>query len=615
MTFSHESLIRTATLALAIIGANAAYSAPQWRFEGAERIVAVADVHGAYEAFETILKQADVVDDALAWTGGTTHLVIVGDVVDRGPQSRRALDLIMRLEQEARAAGGHVHMVLGNHEIMNMTGDVRYVSAEEFAAFATDETPALRDAAFAQLMSRLAEPPDAQSARAAFDARFPPGFFAHQAAFAPAGRYGAWLLEHPMLVVVDDWAFVHAGIAATGSATTPDAINGMLLEQVTEYTAAMERLVTAGILSPADDFYSHPAVIADFAARVAAGTAQWPADTEALAQRFASLNAAAVFAADSPVWYRGNVACSRLTEESELVDTLHGFGAQRLVIGHTPTEDAHVQTRMEQQLMRLDTGMLNTYYGGRASALIVEGDRVSVLYENEPAAAEPEPQPIEVGTYPRGMSETDLERFLTTAQIVSRTDIDGRWQQLTLRRDDIELFAYFTPAERASVRPDVAAYRLDRLLGLHMVPVAVARDIDGMQGSVQYAPPQLVTETERAARSPGGGACCPLGEQFASMYVFDSLIHNRGRTPDRIRYRQDNMQLVLVGHDVTFSTDGGRPAHLASVDLQVTPDWAAALRALDESRLGELLGDVLDRRRIRALITRRDGLLEAAAAQ
>ena len=70
----------------------------QWRFPAVERVVAVADIHGAYDAFERILKQAGVLDESLGWSGGATHLVIVGDVLDRGAGSRRAMDLIMRLE-------------------------------------------------------------------------------------------------------------------------------------------------------------------------------------------------------------------------------------------------------------------------------------------------------------------------------------------------------------------------------------------------------------------------------------------------------------------------------------------------------------------------------------
>ena len=85
------------------------------------------------------LTAAEIVDGELAWSGADAHLVIVGDILDRGPDSRAAMDLLMKLETEAEAAGGRVHVLIGNHEAMNLVGDLRYVAAAEYAAFAEEE--------------------------------------------------------------------------------------------------------------------------------------------------------------------------------------------------------------------------------------------------------------------------------------------------------------------------------------------------------------------------------------------------------------------------------------------------------------------------------------------
>jgi len=82
------------------------------------------------------LQYADILGEDLSWTGGKTTLVIVGDILDRGPKSRAAMDLLMRLEGEAESAGGRVQVLIGNHEAMILTGDMRYVSGPEYAAFA-----------------------------------------------------------------------------------------------------------------------------------------------------------------------------------------------------------------------------------------------------------------------------------------------------------------------------------------------------------------------------------------------------------------------------------------------------------------------------------------------
>ena len=76
---------------------------------GVSRILAISDIHGAYDAAIATLQKSNVIDGSLAWSGGKTHLVITGDLLDRGPESRRVMDLIMRLEYEAPLAGGRVH--------------------------------------------------------------------------------------------------------------------------------------------------------------------------------------------------------------------------------------------------------------------------------------------------------------------------------------------------------------------------------------------------------------------------------------------------------------------------------------------------------------------------
>lgn len=98
------------------------------RFDRVERIFTVSDIHGEYDGLVELLRNAGVVDDRLAWAWGEGHLVIAGDVLDRGAKVTECLWLVHRLEQEAREAGGRVHYLLGNHEVMVMQGDLRYVN-------------------------------------------------------------------------------------------------------------------------------------------------------------------------------------------------------------------------------------------------------------------------------------------------------------------------------------------------------------------------------------------------------------------------------------------------------------------------------------------------------
>src|SRR5262245_36607684 len=109
--------IALAVAALLSVGATAQET------RAPERVVAMSDVHGAYDSFVGLLRATKLVDADENWIGGTAALVVVGDVADRGDGTRRVLELLMRLERVARERGGRAQLVLGNHEVMNLTGD------------------------------------------------------------------------------------------------------------------------------------------------------------------------------------------------------------------------------------------------------------------------------------------------------------------------------------------------------------------------------------------------------------------------------------------------------------------------------------------------------------
>jgi len=175
-------------------------------YSGVARVVAVGDVHGDVDALKAVLKLAGLIDAKGHWSGGKTHLVQTGDIPDRGDQTREAFELLMRLEKEALAAGGRVHALLGNHEAMNMLGDLRYATPGELASFADQ-----------------ASGPETEG-----------GLAGHRAAYGPQGRYGRWLRTHAAAVRVNDTLFVHGGIAPEVSAQTLAELNRWVRQDFTE---------------------------------------------------------------------------------------------------------------------------------------------------------------------------------------------------------------------------------------------------------------------------------------------------------------------------------------------------------------------------------------------
>lgn len=94
------------------------------------KLLAVSDIEGNFRALRRLLQANGVIDADLNWTWGNGHLVLTGDFVDRGDMQNEVLWFIYTLEDKARAAGGYVHYILGNHEIMNLSGDLRYLNSK-----------------------------------------------------------------------------------------------------------------------------------------------------------------------------------------------------------------------------------------------------------------------------------------------------------------------------------------------------------------------------------------------------------------------------------------------------------------------------------------------------
>lgn len=603
----HKVLIKTAILLLAVL-ATPARSA-EWQFDGVSRIVAISDIHGAYDAMVQALAAADVVDADLAWSAGDAHLVIVGDILDRGPDSRSAMDLLMRLEPEAEANGGRVHVLIGNHEAMNLVGDLRYVSAAEYAAFAEEELVGDREhwfGVFAEVRPALGQTP--QGLATLFRQKYPLGFFAHRRAFASDGKYGAWLLDRPAIVVINRTAFVHGGLSPLVGNIGLDGVNGRLIGEMEEYVRQLEVTYQVGALLPTDNFHDHAVLLSKFMPPL-----EISADVLHSIDTVKALNESELHALDGPLWYRGNVVCSELIEYDKLTATLEAIGADRVVIGHTPTPGRKVLERMDGRIVEIDTGMLNNYYGGSANALVIDESGLSVANQDGETRVAPMPHPRNVGTRPQGrLTHEQLENLLANGDIVvSRQDELGR-TILSVSDGVATIEAVFASRKGREFYPEVAAYRLDRLIDLEMVPVAVVREVDGKHGSLQFLPKNWINEAQRQQEGSGGGAWCPLPEQWNAMTVWDVLTYNEGRNVSNVLYGLDFWQLMLVGHDNAFSTRKGIAPRFKAVPYEVGQGWRNALGGLSEEALTEAMGDVLDDKRIRALAARAAKL---AAAQ
>ncbi len=158
---------------------------------GPRRVVAMGDHHGDWDQMHIALETAGVIDGEGEWIGGTTMVLQVGDILDRGDNERAIIDFYEDLRVRAAQDGGIVINVNGNHEIMNAVGDYRYITAGACHEFEDMEGLDTDNAAFEEL-------PEYCKQRAA--------------ALWPGGPYAMMLAEWPMVRLAMDNVVVHGGV-------------------------------------------------------------------------------------------------------------------------------------------------------------------------------------------------------------------------------------------------------------------------------------------------------------------------------------------------------------------------------------------------------------------
>jgi hypothetical protein len=408
------------------------------------------------------------------------------------------------------------------------------------------------------------------------------------------------------MIVIDDTAFVHGGVPPYVAEHGLAGVNGTLKTDLLNFVVARSTLEDAGILSPIDRFRELPSILAEKMEAGQLDDALMTAAQVAVEHRNSPINTA-----DGPLWYRGSSTCNGLIEGDGLNTALSRIGASRAAIGHTTTITRRVQQRMNGRIIEINTGMLKSSYQGSGYALIIEDDALSVVSEDGVTDLSPIVPPRRVGYRSRTFDDDALVSILTNGTIVDSNTNDSAWKLVRVSAGDQTVFAYFDELPRKEgFVPELAAYRLDRMLGLDMVPVTVRREIAGQQGTLQFVAPATLSEREREADGKGDNVPCSLGRQRQAMYVFDALIHNSARTPLSMLYSPDNWQLMLVNHANSFSTKKDRPTYLKNIELTIGDQWQSALVELDDEKLRKNLGDVLDERRLAALAKRRDALIE-----
>ena len=294
-----------------------------------ERIVAVGDLHGDLNHFKRILRGARIVDGDYHWSGGKTHLVQMGDVMDRGDDARDIFKLIRQLEKEAKAAGGMVHQLIGNHEEMNIARlslnfYPEYVTLKQFTdflpvKFREDEEEKFKkknrgDGDIETFWNTLMKDPSSEASQLYYD-----NFNM---------LVGKWIAEQNVIIKINDTVFVHGGLNLEYASKGLEAINNL-------YRSEFQKVFKDEVFRP----------------RI-------------------------LFVSDAPLWNRV-LADAPDPSYVDVVDKILAvLNAKRMVVAHTPKIPRSVNPESEMSKFKgkvwiIDTGIA-TIYHGFLSALIIE---------------------------------------------------------------------------------------------------------------------------------------------------------------------------------------------------------------------------------------------------
>lgn len=381
------------------------------------RVVAIGDIHGAFGELVALLQTTELIDAELNWAGGNAVLVQTGDMTDRGVGVRQVLDLMMRLQRQAPTQGGEVRVALGNHEQMNIIGEVRDATAEIMLSFAPGDALETRDDAYKEFESRVLREEsgwwrlsrsEKRKVKQAWILEHPLGYIEYMGAFGPGSEYGDWLRSLPLIVIVNDVLFMHAGIAPQLADWGVERLNARVAAELRAFDdyrnwlMAKKRITSFANLSELRQGAFRETRGLDWLEKRDEPLGNPPplhTDLEAIGGerlRFQSLFYLSdwfLLAPEGPLWFRGYARWEEAEGRALAADLVAALGVRAIVVGHTP-QVFGMRARFGGRIFLIDTGMLTEVYGGTAMALEILGNEFYLVRADGDRVRLPTPPPV-----------------------------------------------------------------------------------------------------------------------------------------------------------------------------------------------------------------------------
>lgn len=354
-------------------------------------IVVIGEVQGAANTVAAFLEHLDLINSEHHWIGGDTILVQTGDLIDDGEHVRAALDLFMRIQDEAAAAGGRVIVLMGNHEALNILGEFGDVNPLAYESFAGPDSELRQRQAWEEWSdwrTRRAEAvgeafiADSDAELKWFTAH-PAGWIEYAEAMRPEGVYGAWLRSLPVAVIINDVLFVHGGVHPEIEEKEISAINRRTDEEIRNFDRHRAFMVEEGLCLPTCSAGEMVNVVNQEAAFLntlddSERTTSNPRVARLLdVYDLSQWKSWSVVNGKGPLCFHGAARWPEEEHSSEMAAILDAFGVARMVTGQSDGANRLIHARFDNRVLLTSIDMTDDPdgRGGDPAALeIVGGD-------------------------------------------------------------------------------------------------------------------------------------------------------------------------------------------------------------------------------------------------
>ncbi|MCW8878529.1 MAG: hypothetical protein OQJ89_00740 [Kangiellaceae bacterium] len=533
-----------------------------------------SDIQGRHEALKEILINYKIVDDELNWLSPNADLVLMGNLTGDASSAYETMKLVRTIQQSAVQSGAQLRVVLGEK-------DVEFVLSE-FDGYSADSEVEVEVEA------------EVEAEREAF-------------------QLLDWLSKQDFIAQLNGHLFINGGISSRTKKRDIADINQTLKRSLEEYKSSWQMLLEK----------DEALIGKKFGERYSAVKLLPESDEK---KSFLKTQKSYLFSKFWPVNYTGNSFCHPLFERQNLDEILQRWQVKKIWSARVDSEAVGFSERFQGTMTFIDDNDSSKNNSEILGAIIGESETYKLLHGKNEFSGMPKLLASRKYQLPYDMTADEIKAFLKTAKVVSKQQTkEGKTKPLKiyLEKDGKRvkaIFKYVNMSGRGARKGvprtgdkydyESAAFYLDRMLDIGLVPITVERVVSNKRGVVQLWIDGLVSAVPLNTREESYTGMCDAQQQENMINTFDYLIMNLDRNQTNITFTKKDWQIWFIDHTRSFGNETKAPRFLRGVKIEPTNLFKEKLSKITKEQLDELKG-WLSQKQLDSMWERRNRIVES----